>query len=409
MRAVRTTEELEHRQQAEIEGGRRASRGNRDRGAGGRTRRRRVPKALWASLAAAGLVFAIAPVASAAGGTLLNPTPAPGGGQNGRANDVTISGGIAYVVGSFSQASSGGQTFARKNVAAFTVSGANVTGFTANTNGAVYAVIADATSVYLGGDFTKVNGVTATRIAKVSKSTGAVQSFAANANNSVRGLATLGGRLYVAGFFTKLNNAAVAYAGAVSTASGALDTGFKPQPDNKGYAAEVGPGGTVYLGGLFKKLGGTARNHLSQVNPTTGAPVGPAVFKGLTGRILDISLSPDGGRVLGASDDGQNTCFSWTASSGAKNWGVKIDGDCQDLVSLNGNVYFGFHDGYQGVNTLRLMAADATTGAVQAGFQPTANGLKGVVGLATDGTHLVAVGDFNKINGQSVAGVAVFS
>jgi hypothetical protein len=79
------------------------------------------------------------------------------------------------------------------------------------------------------------------------------------------------------------------------------------------------------------------------------------------------------------------------------------------MVSLNGNVYFGFHDGYQGINNLRLMAADATTGTVEPNFRPTANGLKGVVGLATDGSHLVAVGDFNKIEGQSVAGVAVFS
>ena len=398
MRAVRTSGKYLPREAADVDGRYPAS-------AEGR-RRRRVPKVLIAPVVAVALVVAMTSAAAANAGTLLNETPAPGSGQNGRAYDVTISGGIAYVVGSFSKASS----FTRNNVAAFTVSGGNVVStFVANTNGTVYAVIADSTSVYLGGDFTKVNGVTATRIAKVSKSTGQVQSFAASANNSVRGLATTGGRLYVAGFFTKLNNAAVAYAGAVSTTNGALDTTFKPQPDNKGYAAEVGPGGSVYLGGLFKKLGGTARNHLSRVDPATGQPIGPASFKGLTGRILDISLSPDGSRVLGASDDGQNTCFSWTASSGAKNWGVKIDGDCQDMVSLNGNVYFGFHDGYQGINNLRLMAADATTGAVEPNFQPTANGLKGVLGLATDGSHLVAVGDFNKIQGQSVAGVAVFS
>src|SRR5215467_10852661 len=113
--------------------------------------------------------IALAVPASANPGTLLNPTPHSGGGQNGRAYDVTVVGGTAYVGGDFSSASSGGQNSTRDNVAAFTMSnGALVQGFTANTNGTVYAVISDGSSLYLGGDFTKVNGTTATRVAKVN-------------------------------------------------------------------------------------------------------------------------------------------------------------------------------------------------------------------------------------------------
>ena len=71
-----------------------------------------------------------------------------------------------------------------------------------------------------------------------------------------------------------------------------------------------------------------------------------------------------------------------------------------------GNVYFGFHDGYGGNTTLRLLAADATTGTVELGFQPASSGSVGVLALDVDGPYLVAAGKFPKMGGVNVKGVS---
>jgi hypothetical protein len=372
---------------------------------------KRIGRATVAATLAFGLAAAFANPAAANPATLLNPVPAQNPGHDGRAYDVAISGGVAYVGGDFSNAVGygGGVLQPRKNLAAYSVAGGALTGFAANTNGIVYAVISDGTSLYIGGDFTKVNTTNALRVAKLDLATGAVDaSFTASANQSVRGLAVNGSTLYMAGFFNQVDGQGRKFAAAVDKRSGAIVAGFTPEPNNKAYAVELGPTGRLYLGGKFTAVGGGARTFLAELNPVNGAAVSPVSFKGLKGKVLDISLSPDGSQVLGAVDDGQNSAFAWNASNGAKQWSLKADGNVQDIVWLKSNVYFGFHDGFAGANNVRLLAADAATGALETGFQPLTNGLKGILGLATDGTRLVGVGDFDKMGGRSDRGVAIF-
>ena len=80
---------------------------------------------------------------------------------------------------------------------------------------------------------------------------------------------------------------------------------------------------------------------------------------------------------------------------------------CRPSLSLRGNAYFGFHDGFNGDTTLRLLAADAGNGAITP-FAPQSAGSVGVLGLSSDGPYLAAVGKFPKMGGVSVKNVAVF-
>ena len=48
-----------------------------------------------------------------------------------------------------------------------------------------------------------------------------------------------------------------------------------------------------------------------------------------------------------------------TSAAVGRIWRIRADGDVQAVRFANNNVYFGFHDGYLGNNTLRLLAADA--------------------------------------------------
>jgi len=101
-----------------------------------------------------------------------------------------------------------------------------------------------------------------------------------------------------------------------------------------------------------------------------------------------------------------NAAIAW-APNGTQLWKWAANGDMQAVEYLNGNLYFGFHDGFQNNHSYRIIGADALSGRLE-GFAPVTNGLKGVEGIATDGTKLVAVGDFHTIGGVKNWGVALF-
>ncbi len=104
--------------------------------------------------------------------------------------------------------------------------------------------------------------------------------------------------------------------------------------------------------------------------------------------------------MFGAGGGGFNSVAAWDVSTGKRQWADKANGDVQAVKFSNGNVYFGFHDGYGGNTTLRLLAADAGTGTVEPAFQPASGGYPGVLALDADGDYL-AVGrvKFPKMGG----------
>ena len=82
-------------------------------------------------------------------------------GVNGAGYAAVIIDDVVYVGGTFSQAVSpnGGQTQPRANLAAFCLAnGGLLSTFVANTNGQVWALTTDGTSLFAGGNFTTVNG-----------------------------------------------------------------------------------------------------------------------------------------------------------------------------------------------------------------------------------------------------------
>jgi hypothetical protein len=364
-------------------------------------------RSLLVSGFAAALLVSTGGVAHANPGTILPATPMQNSGTDGRAYDVIINNGIAYVGGTFNNTVGydGANPQPHANMAAFNIAnGSVVPTFNANTNGTVWAVISDGASLYIGGDFTLVNGTKAVRVAKLNLATGAVEAFAGNANNTVRGLAVSGSRLYMAGFFAKVNGEAKKFAAALDKNSGALDRTFAPNPDQKAHTVEISDTGRVFYGGKFTTIGGAGHPGISEVNPATGEALGPE-FKNFGGIVLDLALPPGVTQVFASTQT--NFAIAFNSATGARQWRWAANGDMQAIEYLNGNVYFGFHDGFQGNTTYRIIGADAATGNLE-GFAPIANGLKGVLGIATNGSKLVVAGDFNRMQGVRDWGVAIF-
>jgi hypothetical protein len=331
---------------------------------------------------------------------------------------VEIAGSAAYIGGTFSNARLGALRTPRANLMAVDLATGNLLPFVADTNGAVRAIASDGTSLYIGGDFTTVNGAARSRIAKLNLITGAVDpSFNASTGNTVHDMVVIGGRLYLVGAFNSVDGVARTRVAAVNTTNGGIDPDFIPTfamaPGALFAIAANADGTRLYIGGATP---GTVNDGvLREVDPLTGADVGPpSGFDRVNDKVEDLDISRDGNHVYAGTQF--NSAVDWDPTNGNRTILQRAEGDVQAVQYSNGYLYIGFHDGFvwppgsgQINTTLRLLALDPDNGyAVVDSFMPVSNGYPGVFTLDANGSYLVAGGWFATMGGVAVNGVAIF-
>ena len=89
-------------------------------------------------------------------------------------------------------------------------------------NNLVFSIHCADTTVYLGGAFTTVGGLTRTRVAAVSRSTGAPTAWAPNADAQVAAITRIGNRVFIGGAFFKVNGVIHQGIAALDATSGAV-------------------------------------------------------------------------------------------------------------------------------------------------------------------------------------------
>ena len=292
-----------------------------------------------------------------------------------------------------------------------------MTGFVANTDKAVRDIqpSADGASLYVGGLFKKVNGLSRSRLAKLDAATGAVDgAWAPKASAEVKTLAVAAGKVYVGGAFSTINGSTRNRAAAVDGGSGALSS-WNPNVSNVVWAIDVSPDAkTVYLAGAFTTVKGSTRKNVAAVSASTAAPTSwkPAVTA--PGRRLEAAASQVFVTLAGLSNTGGNRLVALAAGTGAKQWEGTADGDVVALAVDGSTVYAGGHfDIITGSNIVgqnrrdNLAAFDAATGSLKAWAPPVA-GTHGVWALSASGGSVVAGGDFQVVSGIVAAGLARF-
>ncbi|HYT39350.1 MAG TPA: hypothetical protein VEN99_07560, partial [Acidimicrobiia bacterium] len=319
----------------------------------------------------------------------------------------------------------GGGTFAsvngtaRANLAAFdAASGVLDTGFVANTDKTVRTIVPapGGASLFIGGLFKKVNGVTRTRLAKVNAATGALDgAWVPKASGEVKALAVAGTRVYAAGAFSAVNGVTRNRAAAVDATSGALSS-WNPNVSSTVWDVAVSPDATtVYLAGGFSTVGGSTRKNVAAVSAGSAAVTSwkPAVTAPL--RRIEATATQVFVTVAGLSASGGNRVVAFTAAgTGTKQWEGTADGDVVALAVDGATVYAGGHfDIVTGTNVTgqnirhHLAAFDAATGSLKA-WAPTVSGPHGVWALWASGGSVIAGGDFQVVAATVAAGVARF-
>jgi hypothetical protein len=216
-----------------------------------------------------------------------------------------------YVGGAFTQVKNASRslTYARKNLYGFNMSDGAVTPLSISVDGDVLALATDGTSLYVGGKFRAVNGVSRRGLVKIDRVTGVVDTtFNARLNGIVQDLEVANGRLIVAGKFTKrltavnlatgadLNYINLSIAGTTSSTAGATDVWrFGVSPDKTKLVAV----------GNFTSVNGQTRWRAFMVDlGTTSATLAPWYYSYLNrpcnasakrpAYLRDVDFSPDG-------------------------------------------------------------------------------------------------------------------
>ncbi|WP_277959822.1 PKD domain-containing protein [Frigoribacterium faeni] len=278
-----------------------------------------------------------------------------------------IVGNTVYAAGKFTKARPAGSAAGvdevpRSYLLAYDITtGALSTTFAPVIDGQVKALAAspDGKRLYIGGAFTKVNGVNKYRLAALDPTTGAlVTSWNPGTNATVNAIAAVGPNVYIAGVFSSIGKDTRAKAAAV-TASNGTNLPWAPQiagGDVLGLVASP-DGSKIVLGGSFSSVNGSSQPGygLAMVDATSAAnlPVqANDVVRNGGGQAAIYSLSATangfygsgytfggGGRLEGAFK------ATW---NGDLQWVEDCHGDTYSVAANSTAVYVAGHPHYCG-------------------------------------------------------------
>ncbi|MEG4225837.1 DUF4347 domain-containing protein, partial [Microcoleus sp. N9_B2] len=263
-----------------------------------------------------------------------------------------------YAGGSFT--SIGGQ--ARNRIARLNSDGTVDSTFNPNANMDVRAIALDSSgNPIVGGVFTTIGGITRNRIAKLNLTTGVADpTFNPNADSFVSAIALdSSGNPIVGGAFTTIGGSPRNRIAKLNPTTGIADPTFNPDASNAAVNAIVlDSSGNPIVGGGFTNIGGSTRNYIAKLNPTTG--------------VADVTFNPNANATVSA---------------------IALDSSGNPIVG-GGFTTIG------GSPRNRIAKLNPTTGVADPTFNPDLN--NGVLAIALDSSgNPIVGGQFTTIDGQT--------
>jgi PKD repeat protein len=307
--------------------------------------------------------------------TTVTADPLPTVQIDGVAWSQVVVGNTVYVAGSFTKARPAGapagtSEVVRNNLLAYDIrTGALIDSFAHDLNAQGLAVTAspDGSRIYVGGDFSAVDGQTRYRMAAFDTATGAlVANFHPSVNGRVRAIAATDSTVYFGGNVQAVGSYSRTRLAAVSAANGAL-LPWAPVPGvgstsgnrdgNTATSNEVlalvltGNGSQVVAAGRFDSLNGVKATGVGALDPVTGATRPFAINQLITNQGVNsaiYSLSTDGPTVYGTAYDFYGPgdlegSFAVAADTGAIRWINDCRGDTYSSFPLAGALYQAGH------------------------------------------------------------------
>jgi hypothetical protein len=353
---------------------------------------------------------------------------------------LAINKGLAWVGGEFTKvrppgAPAGDREVTRSYLAVLNASTGALNSFNATVNGKVWSIARNDTGsrVFIGGDFTTVNGQPRTRIAAFDGTTGQlVANFRPSVDWRVKTMAARGNTLYIGGSFNHVKGIVRTRLAALRIDNGDL-LNWTPAADWDVNAIDIADNGSrVLVGGGFAKINGTNRWALASLGPFPnsgalqaylGAGAMPNPTDTCVSRVKDIEAVGD--RIYVAAGGDGAGCFDGTFATevgglGKVVWKNYCLGATESVTVVRGWLFKGSHahdcsksgDFPEGLGNHYLLLQHLNTGRLGPWFPNTDTGPPTKVGpltSATDGTNLWVGGDFFKVQGAGQQGLTRFN
>ena len=328
---------------------------------------------------------------------------------------LAVSGGTLYAGGDFDYAGDvAASDLAQWDGSSWSALGSGISGQTPDGYGPyVNALAVLGGTLYVGGDFSTVDGVAANDLAQWDGSSWSALGWALNYEVSV--LAVSGSTLYASGESNfGSGNAVASIAQWDGSSWSALDpgTGTFSGGDGQGIYlnALAVSGSTVYVGGDFSTAGGSPANFVAQWNGSSWSPLG----LGMDYPVLALAVSGStlfaGGYFMTAGGNPANAIAQWDGSSwSALGSGISgYDGPydyyyyVDALAVSDGTLYAGgFFETADDYPANNIAQWDGNS------WSPLGSGMDGVpYALAVSGGTLYAGGVFDTADGVPAANIA---
>jgi|GEM_PF-2541774 hypothetical protein len=268
---------------------------------------------------------------------------------------------------------------------------------------------------YIAGLFSGVSAAPHAMVAHILSSGKADQNFnvtLTSFGNGANALLLQGGSLYIGGTFYTVNGTAKSYMAKVSAADGSLDTAF--DSGSWGNINAITTDGTsLYIGGDFTHAGGMTLNRLAKLNPATGA-ADPAFNPGADGTVNTLIYSAAnnclyaGGSFLNIGGVALKYAAKLGTASGAVDtaFNAYVNNTVNDILEAAGSIYLsGSFQDVSGYVRRSVAKVNPLTGALDTSFNANADSYS-ITALSYDGTNLYIGGTFNDAGGYPVVNAA---
>jgi hypothetical protein len=367
--------------------------------------------------------------ATMAGASVVAVPTAPCAQPDGRVSAMAISAGTVYIGGSFTHVKNrAGVSQSRSRLAAINAATCDLLPWTASADNSVTAMAVAGGTVYIGGSFLTINGLSRTRIAALGGANAAVLPFSPSVNNPVNALLASGSRLYMGGAFTTVEGQPRSKLAAFALSTGSLDPTWTATANAAVYTLALGSDGQdIFVGGNFTTLNGRSQfPFVGAVTAGTGASdlaFRPSFGSGATFPILNLSADSRGVYAGGGGSGGH--LVIWNLDGTLQRPVYQTDGGVQTVAVDGNSLYAGGHfvnycSGNTGsghpflcttnVPRSKLFEVSLSTGALTS-WAPKLNSPRGVFTSALDPvTHALWVGgDFTQVGSLSAAHLARFA
>jgi trimeric autotransporter adhesin len=332
-------------------------------------------------------------------------------GANWSVFKIAVNNSKIYVGGNFTTI--GG--IAGKNLVAIDTSG-NVLSWNPNMDNFVSEIAFQSSSMYLGGPFFSTGGVTRNRLAAIDTA-GALQAWNPDADNNVSELAVNVvndvATIYAGGGFTKIGGVTRNKLAAID-AAGTLQS-WNPNPDNAVSALAVsgsGTGAILYVGGAFTTIAGQPRNRLAAFNSAGDLQAwNPDANSNVYGLTISGTTIYVGGAftTIGGATRNRAAAISSSGTGAVQSWNPNVGttGDFVSRITIGGtNIYMGGQFNTVGGISRNYAAAVDANGVLQA-WDP--NPGSNVYDIAIVASNIYVVGLFTTIAGTSTKYFAILN